>query len=311
MKKNITFLVSASALLLVGAGCSLIKTKTVDLPAVPKIQMEQGNSAAIESSLNKPETDVEPAITFGSTTLYRVSEKNSQEPIELAANLPYTLEMAVVDQEWGSPSTTVNVSVPQMIYVTNPTKALAFNDLINQKTDQITTEFLQQVADWDNDNVPTTEQTNFIEVAVFARLTNAKLLSLVFEVNTFYAGSAHPNRYTRSFNYDLEQNKELSLADLFVPNKSFLKKLSQVTIAAVKTTPNDHGDILERDQKWLSDGAGPDEINFHTVTVSPEGFYIQFDPYDIDAYAAGETEVLIPYKQLDGYVSPRVITAIK
>lgn len=307
MKYSVSFFAITMTLLLMGAGCSLVKTKTTTAPTATSVRMEQTNPALISTTSSAVDSNVGTLVTFGSSTLVRVSEKNWQEPVDANIHAPYTLTMAVVEQDWQSPSTTVSVQVPQMTYGASPTKALAFNDLINQKTDQITTEFLQQVADWDNDNVPVTEQTNFIEVAVFARLANAKLLSLVFEVNTFYAGSAHPNRYTRSFNYDLEHNRELQLADLFVPNTSFLKKLSQVAIATVKTTPNDHGELLERDLEWLNEGAGPDEMNFHTVTVSPEGLYVQFDPYDIDAYAAGDTEILIPYAQLKGYVLPQLV----
>lgn len=310
MKQYPYSIVMALALLIIGAGCSLTtKPKTPTAPAVPVVRMEQGKNLATSTSEVVPDRDA--LVTFASTTLVRISEKTFQEPIDLDTVVPYTLTMSVVEQDWQNPRTTVSVRVPQMTNTTNPVQAVAFNDLINQKTDQITTEFLQQVADWSTDNIPVDEQTNFIEVAVFARMVNTKIISLVFEVNTFYAGSAHPNQYTRSLNYDLEKNTPLELADLFVPNKSFLNKFSQVVIATIKTTPNDHGEIIERDAKWLADGAGPNEMNFHTVTLSPKGMYVQFDPYDIDAYAVGKTEIFIPYEQLSGYVLPRVLTLVK
>ncbi len=314
MKKNLIFIMLAPVLLLTGAGCPLIKSNTTaTLPLAPSVRMEQGNpnESSVQNGVGTPGPASQTPITFGSSTLSRVSEKKSTESISLTGDLLYSLKIHNLDQEWRSPSTTVSVSIPQMTYASKPTKAMAFNDLINKKTKQITDDFLEQVSDWDDDNVPLPEQVNFIDVSVKARTANAKVLSLIFDISTYYSGSAHPNHSTLSFNYDLEKDKELALEDLFVTGKSFIAKLSVETIAAIKALPNEHGEVLERDPQWLSGGAGPDENNFHTVTIAPEGFYLEFDPYDIDSYAAGSTEVLIPYVQLGGYVAPRVFVLVK
>ena len=211
MKKTFTFLTLTLVLLLTGAGCPLIKSKTpATLPAAPSVRMEQGNPKEFskENGVGIPGPGSQTFIGFGSTTLSRVSEKKSTESISLAGGLPYSLQISSLDQEWRSPSTTVGVHIPQMTYISKPAKAAAFNDLINKKTKQITDDFLQQVSDWDDDNVPLAEQVNFIDVSVKARTANAKVLSLIFDISTYYSGSAHPNHTTVSFNYDLEKDKE-------------------------------------------------------------------------------------------------------
>ena len=320
MKKNLIFIMFVPVLLLTGAGCPLSKSNTVvTVPVASNVHMQQGIPST--SSIKKTDSGIKPEVVFANTTITLASEKKSTESISLAGGLLYSLKIHSLQQEWRSPSTTVGVHIPQMTYTSKPAKAAAFNDLINIKVKQITDGFLQQVADWDDDNVPLPEQVNFIDVSVKARTANAKVLSLIFDISTYYSGSAHPNRSTMSFNYDLEKDRELILDDLFVTGKSYISKLSEITIASLRALPPDtHGaeavetgdlELREWDLDWLKGGAGPDENNFHTVTIAPEGFYLEFDPYDIDSYAAGSTEILIPYTQLGGYVAPRVFVLVK
>ncbi len=309
--KNLFLL--ATILLVGGAGCPLVKsTPTQTAPAVPPVRMEQGIKTAVTGTAK---VDPKAPVVFAETSLSLISEKKSTKPIGLPGKLPFSLQMQTVKQEWRSPSTTVTREIPKLVYPRKPAKALAFNDLINQKTDQITGDFLQQVADWESDNnntkLPVAERVNFIAVSVVARTVNAKVLSLVIDINTYYAGSPHPNHNTQSFNYDLEKDQELKLADLFVGGKAFITKLSTEAVAIIKTTPNEKGDLVEYDKTWLEAGAGPKESNYHTVTLAPTGFYIEFDPYDIDSYAAGPVEIFIPYAQLEGYVSARVSELVK
>ena len=311
--KKILFLVAT--MVLIGAGCTKTTTNTGTTgPAAQVVYMNQDNRTDITSTLvGTPGPGSGNPRVFASTSIILVSEKKSTERINLQSALPYTLEMSVTEQVWRNPSTTVSLRFPTMTNKTGPKTANFFNDTVKKKAEDVVNEFMYQVADWDGPELEVTDMNNFIDVSVSARTANSKVLSMVFDVNTYFAGAAHPNHNTFSMNIDLEQNQELTLDDFFVSGKNYIAKLSTTTIAEIRANPNDghESETREWDEEWLERGAGPNEINFHTVTIAPEGFYIEFDPYDIDAYAYGSTEVVVPYAQLSGYVSPRVFILIK
>ena len=103
-----------------------------------------------------------------------------------------------------------------------------------------------------------------------------------------YLGGAHPNTTTESFNYDLNRNAPLSLADLFTPNSNYLKVISDYTIKELKL------DTVS----GVENGAGPKIENFHSWNITPAGLKITFDPYQVGPYAAGAHEVVVPYSVL-------------
>lgn len=311
--KKILFL--AATVFLVGAGCSKINTNTVTTgTSVPVLHMNQGNpNEAASNAVGTPGPGSGTPKVFADTAVIFVSEEKKSEPINLQASLPYTLTMSVTEQEWRNPSTTVSISFPIMTHKTAPAVAEFFNTTVEKKVKDAVNEFMYQVADWGEQRTPSSEMINYIDVSVSARTANDKILSMVVDTYTYFAGAAHPNHITVSMNIDLEQKRELVLDDFFVSGKNYLAKLSQVTIAQLKANPDEHfeSELREWNDEWLNRGAGPNEVNYHTVTIAPEGFYIEFDVYDIDSYAAGPIEVVIPYSQLSGYVSPRVFTLVK
>ena len=110
-----------------------------------------------------------------------------------------------------------------------------------------------------------------------------------------YTGGAHPNTTTESFNYDLNRNAPVSLADLFTPNSNYLKVISDYSIMELKK--------LET-VSYAEEGAGPKIENFHSWNITPLGLKITFDRYQVGAYAAGEHEVVVPYSVLKPIIRP-------
>lgn len=309
--KKILFL--AVTVLLVGAGCSKTNNTVTTGTSVPVVHMNQGNpNEAASNAVGTPGPGSGTPKVFGDTAIIFVSEEKKSEPINLQASLPYTLAMSVTEQEWRNPSTTVSISFPVMTHKTAPAVAEFFNATVEKKVRDTVDEFMYQVADWGAEET-SSPMDNFISVSVSARTANEKVLSMVVDTHTYFAGAAHPNHATVSMNIDLEQKRELTLDDFFVSGKNYIAKLSEVTIAQLKANPDGQpeSELREWNDDWLNRGAGPNEVNYHTVTIAPEGFYIEFDAYDIDSYAAGPTEVVIPYSQLSGYVSARVFTLVK
>ena len=120
------------------------------------------------------------------------------------------------------------------------------------------------------------------------------LVSVLFYVDGYVIGAAHPFHYSHSLNYELGETHMLQLADLFRPTSNYLEVMSRSCL-----------DDLERQGvlEW-EEGALPQAENFQRWNITPEGLLISFDEYTIAPYAAGPHEVLIPYTVLEPVADP-------
>ncbi|MDQ3820724.1 MAG: DUF3298 and DUF4163 domain-containing protein [Acidobacteriota bacterium] len=130
-------------------------------------------------------------------------------------------------------------------------------------------------------------------------LATNDLVSILFYIEAYYEGAAHPLHSTEAFNYDLNAGKELNLADLFKPNSGYLNLISKYSIDDLKKQLGP-----DPDTDWIEKGAGPSEENFGSWTVSRKGLEIMFDQYQVASYAEGPHEVLIPFGVLRGAIDP-------
>jgi hypothetical protein len=129
---------------------------------------------------------------------------------------------------------------------------------------------------------------NSLSVSYEVTAANKDFISVLFSFHE-YLGGAHPNTITESFNYDLNRNAPVSLADLFTPNSNYLKVISDYAIKELKKLDTVSG---------VENGAGPKIGNFHSWNITPTGLKITFDPYQVGPYAAGPHEVVVPYSVL-------------
>src|SRR3989338_755849 len=117
------------------------------------------------------------------------------------------------------------------------------------------------------------------------------VISMVFSVYNF-TGGAHGMGDFVSLNYDVKNNKEIMLADLFAGQKNYLQKISDYAKAdinkqLVARMGNAQG-------AWLDDGAGPKEENFSVFMINSDYLTFYFPPYQVAAYAVGDFEVKMP-----------------
>jgi hypothetical protein len=140
-----------------------------------------------------------------------------------------------------------------------------------------------------------TAPPNSIGVSYEVIAANKDFISILFYFSYEYAGAAHPNRGTESFNYDLNRNVAIKLADLFSPNSNYLKVISDYSIKELKK--------LET-VSHAEEGAGPKLENFQSWNITPAGLKITFDPYQVGAYADGEHLVVVPYSLLKPIIKP-------
>jgi hypothetical protein len=131
-------------------------------------------------------------------------------------------------------------------------------------------------------------------------LAQDDLVSVDFEVSSYFQGAAHPNSYSETFNYDLKNGKQLKLADLFKPGAKYLQAIANYCIADLKKQATEKGLMAEEIEK----GAAAKADNYQSWTITRRGLGIYFDPYQVGPYAAGPQFVLVPYSDLKDLISP-------
>lgn len=117
-------------------------------------------------------------------------------------------------------------------------------------------------------------------------------LSITFEVWT-YTGGAHGNLDVMTLNYSLLTGQRLGLVDLFEDPDAALHLMS--TWAYNKLSRRLGG---MRQEQMLRTGLNPVPENFASLTLTPQGIRINFQPYQVAPWAAGAQKVDMPLDQL-------------
>jgi uncharacterized protein YecT (DUF1311 family) len=121
---------------------------------------------------------------------------------------------------------------------------------------------------------------------------DAAMFVVVF-IHDSYTGGAHPNAYTRTFNFMMPDGIEVELPDLFTPSGVAL--ISDLAVAQLRQR------LLAQqmsDADWIRRGAGPNGRNFRSFVLKPDSLTLHFDTYQVAPYAAGPQEVTIPLAKL-------------
>jgi hypothetical protein len=141
-----------------------------------------------------------------------------------------------------------------------------------------------------------TEAGSFLEASYTQMPQYADIWSLKFDFKFYSDGAAHPGSYSITLNYDLNQGRELALADLFLPNTDYLGTISRYCIAELGKQPFFEGPFAE--------GAQPTPENYSRWNITPDGLMITFDNGQVGPYAAGPQQVVVPYTELKALIDP-------
>lgn len=112
---------------------------------------------------------------------------------------------------------------------------------------------------------------------------NDERISLLLSIYQF-SGGAHGATVLKSFNYDLKNDKEIFLNDLFLNNANYLNKISEYSISNLKQQLE--GSEMTNDIS-IREGAGPELKNFEIFTISKNKLTFYFPQYSIGPYALG------------------------
>ncbi len=212
-------------------------------------------------------------------------------PVPLSAGV--TLVSHELNETNQTPPFTIKAQTPQLTGSDDP-RVTAFNqrlsELATKEVDTWRQSFLGNTAP------QVTEQGSFLEVTYTQTIQYADIWSLKFDFNFYSDGAAHPGSYSVTLNYDLNQGKELALADLFLPNTDYLGSISNYCIAELSKQPFFEGAFAE--------GAQPTPENYSRWNITPNGLMITFDNGQVGPYAAGPQEVVVPYSELKAIIDP-------
>jgi uncharacterized protein len=172
--------------------------------------------------------------------------------------------------------------------------AHAFNDLVRAEGDLISGVFAPQGGSERIEDDSSSDSTNIILVDDIA---GRNLISLLVNTYWYGHGAAHGN-YTISFRHFLkEQGRFLEARDMFA-GKGWEKALLNL---AVEAATAEHGDnLMLEDTKYIAESViDPSRWNLS----DPYGLIIQFQPYEISAYAYGAPTALIRWDDLEPYLA--------
>src|SRR5256884_4174283 len=144
---------------------------------------------------------------------------------------------------------------------------------------------------------PAETLTSTLDSEYEIRLATDDLISIAFSESAYERGAAHPNSNTSVLNYDIRNGKKLALADLFNAKSNYLKAISDYCIKDLKQQAKKDKDSMLSDD-MIQSGAAARADNFNAWTITKQGLWITFDPYQVAAYAAGPQQVLVPYSAL-------------
>jgi hypothetical protein len=141
-----------------------------------------------------------------------------------------------------------------------------------------------------------------------------QVLSLEFFVGFYYAGAAHPNSFTRTFNFGLHPSMELDIKSIFDQSSNYLELLSKYCIDDLLRQKAQRGSeslkrpeqFNEHEDQWILKGAGPEYHNFEIISLQRNGVTLHFDPYQVDCRSAGKYEVFIPAYKLTSIIRVEV-----
>ena len=190
---------------------------------------------------------------------------------------------------------------PQLTGGNNPNFE-KFNQVARAAVTKEVTEFRKEMTPQQGEETPRPEGSmgSSLTLSYDVALAQDDLISVQFEVGSYYQGAAHPNSYMEVLNYDLKNGKLLSLSDLFKPGTKYLQAMATYCIADLKKQGKDKGLVDEEIEK----GAAANAKNYQSWSIMRKGLGINFDSYQVGPYAAGPQFVLVPYSTLKDLINP-------
>lgn len=220
---------------------------------------------------------------------------DTSQPVLPVMVEPVELKFSTVNEESQAPIYKITAQTPYLDPSTD-SRVQVFNEAVKSIVDGEVAAFKGSMAEMPAEPISAGSSLD-IQYQLIGQKGN--IWSIQFNINGYADGAAHPYHYSITFNYDLQNRKQLTLDDLFLPNSNYLQMLSDIS----KT------DLTSRNigfEEGFQQGADPLPENYRNWNLSNEGFLvITFDEYQVAAYAAGSQTVTIPFSSLTQVINPQ------
>ncbi|CAA6805104.1 MAG: Unknown protein [uncultured Sulfurovum sp.] len=114
-----------------------------------------------------------------------------------------------------------------------------------------------------------------------------------------YLGGAHGMGNTIFINYDTKTGKEITLEDVFVPN--YKKKLKEIVEKEYRIQSHiKEDDNLQDKLDWFDNKF----VLAEAIGFGEDGLHLAYNAYEIKSYAAGTTNIIVPYALLKSIIKP-------
>jgi len=130
-----------------------------------------------------------------------------------------------------------------------------------------------------------------------------RFLSLTYDIGLYYAGAAHPNYYSTTYNFEfLDKVRKLEFLDFFSDPHGAVKRISEICIHELskeywhRTGETPSSSAIDS----FKTGADEDPNHFRTFTVSADRFTFLFGY--VSGYALGRWSVEVSFYELLGYL---------
>lgn len=186
-----------------------------------------------------------------------------------------------------------NYTIKHPVFTSYSTISMAnLNNLIKNVTQAELDSFITRVTSSENFN----DSTNELHISYKIMYNSAPLISILFSIDSYYAGAAHGNTRFISLTYDTDQNKKLALSDLFTADSlpiiaNYCNNALKPVVASDNVT------------QWLDEGTAPIGTNYQHWNLVPKGLLITFEAYQVAAYCYGPQEVIVPYHILEPFIT--------
>jgi hypothetical protein len=207
------------------------------------------------------------------------------------------LETKVIHQFNAPLNYTVQVSFPQ---IKNPLSLSdkQFNANAKKIAMESVQDFKKNLSQWETSYLPPAIRAKGSTLTItydLAILNPKQIISVRYHIHTYLVGSAHPSELYSAINYDLIQDKPLSLAHLFQPHSNYLQKIAR--LANQKIAAQFHKGSNQQ-TTIFKEGLAPIAKNYAVWNLTPQGIRFTFNASQVVPSVWGPQEIIIPYQQL-------------
>ncbi|MGI9118460.1 MAG: DUF3298 domain-containing protein [Minisyncoccia bacterium] len=178
------------------------------------------------------------------------------------------------------------------------------SEYVKQNVLNIIDEFKKQndfskMSDTDLENIGITPERQY---QLYVKYTTATGVNTITHRIDSYAftGGAHGGNFVETFTFT-NNEKLLSINDLFVDSAKGLKLLSEKTIEYIKNNEN-YKDALPTD--WFDEGTAPTQENYSAFEITKDTLVVVFQQYQALPYVYGNIEIPIKLAELSSVLKP-------